>query len=63
VSTESCIAATASDAFAHDLGATLVADATACVDRDLHDHTLGQLRLRFRYDVLDADELLERWRS
>ena len=62
VSTESCIAATASDAFAHDLGATLVADATASADRDLHHHTLSQLEIRFRYEVLDADELLERWR-
>jgi nicotinamidase-related amidase len=61
VSTESCIAATAIEAFAHDLGVTMVRDATASVDRELHDDTLAQLADRYRQEVLDAAEVRERW--
>jgi nicotinamidase-related amidase len=63
VSTESCVAATAIDAFAHDLGVTLVSDATASVDRDLHDDTLAQLADRYRQDVETAAEVEARWRE
>ncbi|WP_338087953.1 isochorismatase family cysteine hydrolase [Nocardioides lijunqiniae] len=61
VSTESCVAATAIEAFAHDLGVSMVRDATASVDRELHDDTLAQLADRYRQEVLDADEVCERW--
>jgi nicotinamidase-related amidase len=61
VSTESCIAATAIEAFAHDLAVTMVRDATASVDRELHDDTLAQLADRYRQEVLDAAEVRERW--
>lgn len=57
VSTESCIAATATDAYANDLRVTLVADATASVDPRLHDQTLERLKAQYRHDVVDADEV------
>ncbi len=57
VSTESCIAATATDAYAHDLRLTLVADATASVEARLHDETLQRLEKQYRAQVVDADEV------
>jgi nicotinamidase-related amidase len=56
VSTESCIAATAIDAYAHDLRVTLIEDATASVEWRLHDQTLEQLRRQYRQDVQRAAE-------
>lgn len=61
VSTESCIAATARDAFAHDLPVVLVSDATASVSWQEHDHTLAMLQQQHRHEVLTADEVLARW--
>lgn len=61
VSTESCVAATAIDAFAHDLAVTLVSDATASVDPELHDDTLEQLADRYRQQVHTSAEVQERW--
>ncbi|MCD4523547.1 cysteine hydrolase family protein [Nocardioides sp. cx-173] len=61
VSTESCVAATAIEAFAHDLAVTFVSDATASVDRDLHDDTLAQLADRYRQQVRTAAEVEKRW--
>lgn len=61
VSTESCVAATARDAFAHDLRVVLVSDATASVDPDEHDHTLETLRIQHRQEVRRADEVVEAW--
>ena len=63
VSTESCIAASARDAFALDLGATLVSDATASVDWSEHDHTLSMLRTQHRQDVVTGAEVVRRWRD
>ena len=63
VSTESCIAATARDAFALDLGATLVSDATASVDWSEHDHTLSMLRTQHRQDVVTGAAVVRRWRD
>lgn len=63
VSTESCIAASARDAFALDLGATLVSDATASVDWSEHDHTLSMLRTQHRQDVVSGAEVVRRWRD
>lgn len=62
VSTESCIAATARDAFAHDLRVTLVEDATASVDRDLHRQTLTRLAEQYRQEVVPIADVLDRWR-
>ena len=61
VSTESCVAMTARDAFAHDLRAVLVSDATASVSWEEHDHTLAILRQQHRQEVLTADEVVVRW--
>lgn len=61
VSTESCVAATARDAFAHDFPVVLVSDATASVSWEEHDHTLAMLRQQHRQEVLTADEVLARW--
>ncbi len=61
VSTESCIAATARDAFARDLAAVLVSDGTASVSWEEHDHTLSMLRTQHRQEVLTADEVAAVW--
>lgn len=63
VSTESCIAATATDAFAHDLRVTIVRDATASIEWSLHDDALTRLQAQYRQDVEDADDVVRRWRS
>jgi len=54
VSTESCVRATASDAYAHDLRSVLVADATASVDAAEHDEVLRRLHEQYRLPVVDA---------
>jgi nicotinamidase-related amidase len=51
VSTESCVAATATDAYANDLRVTLVQDATASIDPGLHAQTLERLRAQYRQKV------------
>lgn len=61
VSTESCIAASARDAFARDFAVLLVSDATASVSWEEHDHTLAMLREQHRQEVLTADEVVTRW--
>jgi nicotinamidase-related amidase len=58
VSTESCIAATATDAYAWDLGVGLVLDATASVRWELHDHTLESLREQYRQPALRVDQAI-----
>lgn len=57
VSTESCVALTASDAYAHDLRVVLVADAIASSKPQHHDHTLGLLSEQYRQPVVDADQV------
>jgi nicotinamidase-related amidase len=57
VSTESCIAATATDAYARDLRVVLVEDATASVERELHDQTLERLQMQYRPDVRSAADV------
>lgn len=57
VSTESCIAATATDAYARDLRAVLVEDATASVRWSLHDETLARLKEQYRQDVVRAADV------
>jgi nicotinamidase-related amidase len=60
VSTESCIAATATDAYAHDLRVVLVEDATASVEKRLHDQTLERLHAQYRQEVVAADRVFTR---
>ncbi len=57
VSTESCVRATAVDAYAHDLRSVLVADATASVDASEHDEVLRRLHAQYRLPVVDAAEI------
>ncbi len=54
VSTESCVRATASDAYAHDLRSVLVADATASVDASEHDEVLRRLHEQYRLPVVES---------
>jgi len=58
VSTESCIAATATDAYAHDLRVVLVRDATASVDEALHDQVLERLQQQYRQEVVWAENVV-----
>ena len=55
VSTESCISATAVDAYARDFSVALVQDGTASVRWDLHDHTIESLREQYRQPVVPAE--------
>lgn len=56
VSTESCIAATATDAYAHDFQVGVVLDATASVRWELHDHAIESLRAQYRQPAMYAEE-------
>jgi nicotinamidase-related amidase len=58
VSTESCIAATATDAYARDLCVGVVLDATASVRWDLHDHTMASLHEQYRQPALEAEQAI-----
>jgi nicotinamidase-related amidase len=58
VSTESCIAATATEAYARDLSVAIVLDATASVRWDLHDHTIDSLREQYRQPAVKADQAI-----
>lgn len=51
VSTESCIAMTAAEAYARDIHVTLVGDALASVDPEAHDHALDRLVRQYRQTV------------
>jgi nicotinamidase-related amidase len=57
VSTESCIAATAVDAYARDLRVVLVEDAIASVEWRLHDQTLERLHEQYRQEICSASEI------
>ena len=58
VSTESCISATATDAYAHDLTVVLVRDATASVQEALHDQVLQRLHEQYRQEVVWAENVV-----
>jgi nicotinamidase-related amidase len=58
VSTESCIAATATEAYAADFCVGIVLDATASVRWDLHDHTLDSLREQYRQPAVGSTEAI-----
>ena len=57
VSTESCIAMTAADAYAHDLRVVLVDGAVAATDPRAHDNAIDRLRTQYRQHVVRVDEL------
>jgi nicotinamidase-related amidase len=57
ISTESCIAATATDAYAHNLRVAPVDDATAPVERHLHDQTLALPRHQHRHEAVSANDV------
>jgi nicotinamidase-related amidase len=55
VSTESCIATTAADAYARDIRVTLVEHAVASVDPRLNQRTLEQLGQQYRQPTVPLD--------
>lgn len=57
VSTESCIAMTAAEAYARDLHVTLVRDALASIDPDAHDNALDRLSRQYRQTITTSDEI------
>ena len=57
ISTESCIAMTASDAYARDLQVTLVEEALASVEPASHDHTLERLAAQYRQPTASVEQL------
>lgn len=63
VSTESCVYATAADAYAHDLRVVLVGDATASPDPRRHRAALEDLEDRFRQPVVATADVARRWRA
>lgn len=57
VSTESCIATTAADAYARDLHVVLVDRATASIDEEQHTLTLRLLETQYRQPVLQPEDV------
>lgn len=57
VSTESCVNATATDAYARDFRVVLADRATASVDEDMHDHVLKLLSWQYRQPVVEPEEI------
>jgi nicotinamidase-related amidase len=58
VSTESCIAATAIEAYAQDLSVAIVLDGTASVRWELHDYAISSLRQQYRLPCLYVEEAI-----
>lgn len=61
VSTESCIAATATEAFAHDLDVIVVKDATASVRAAWHDQALDLLERLYRQRAVSTADVEHMW--
>ncbi|KQQ42757.1 cysteine hydrolase family protein [Nocardioides sp. Leaf307] len=61
VSTEACLSATASDAYAHDLRVVLVEDAMASVDPERHERALKELVAQYRQRRRDVDQVVHSW--
>jgi len=57
ISTESCIAMTAGDAYARDFQVVLVEEALASVEPASHDHTLARLANQYRQPTASVKEL------
>ncbi|MDO2935945.1 cysteine hydrolase [Paeniglutamicibacter sulfureus] len=58
VSSHTCIASTAADAYADDLRVWLVSDAIASSDPDFEKSTLGLLQAEYRQHIVTTDALL-----
>lgn len=58
VSTHTCVAATAADAYAHNVRVTLACDAIASHRPELHELTLSTLNAEFRFPVVGHADLL-----
>lgn len=59
VSTESCIAATATEGYARDFRVGIVLDATASVRWELHDHAISSLHDQYRQPAFYAEEAIQ----
>jgi nicotinamidase-related amidase len=57
ISTESCIAMTAADAYARDFQVILVEEALASVDPAVHDHTLARLADQYRQPTASVEDI------
>src|SRR4051794_12063187 len=57
VSTESCIVATATDAYARNQPVVVVRDGTASVQEELHEQVLDRLQQQYRQEVQWADDV------
>ena len=57
ISTESCVAMTAAEAYARDLYVMLVDEALASADPASHDHTLAHLSEQYRQPVVSVEEI------
>jgi nicotinamidase-related amidase len=57
VSTESCIVATATDAYARNIPVVVVRDGTASVQEELHEQVLDRLQQQYRQEVQWADDV------
>lgn len=62
LTTECCIAATATDAFQRDWPVLVPRDATAAYDLDVHENALNQLSLTSS-DICTSEELVSLWRT
>lgn len=62
LTTECCIAATATDAFQRDWPVLVPSDATAAYDLDVHEKALNQLSLTSS-DICTSDDLVSLWRT
>lgn len=62
LTTECCIAATATDAFQRDWPVLVPSDATSAYDLDAHENALNQLSLTSS-DICTSDELISLWRT
>lgn len=61
ISTEACLSATASDAYAHDLRVVLVEDAMASIDPGRHERALAELVAQYRQWRCDVGEVVRSW--
>lgn len=59
VSTESCILATATDAYARDLAVAVVKDATASVQWQLHEQAIDSMQAQYRQPAIEASQAVE----
>ncbi|MGO4295458.1 cysteine hydrolase family protein [Glutamicibacter sp. MCAF14] len=63
VSTDTCISATAADAFATNLPVAVARDATASGDPDFESSTLEFMRKQHRQKLLETNHIISQWES